>query len=156
MVVPKISGQNAKLPGSLVDEPYQALTSFIVTEEHALAWISRSRIKLKHSDRVPVSKPIRKFNTNSIAPLSIEFDVTKQANNSTQLKIPQNIAVVNEESSTQPVTKAADDVAIEPEAASNLLYWSQVSLLTQYKKIILQPTYQLTTNETLFLYLGSS
>lgn len=146
-VVQEVLGQNVSGPKLPVDGSLYSLSSFITTEEHAMAWIYKSNIRSKKKRpnkanctvRVVDVQKFRKFKTNSLAPLSIEINVQdQQAKTNKSSPTSQNSSPSSSYSS--PSTNTTDnqaavieeptnEVAIEPDdsISQNLLRWSEVS-----------------------------
>lgn len=145
-VIQEVAGQNISAPNLPVDGSLHSLSSFITTEEHAMAWIYKSNMRSNKKKRLNKAKnvvpmveirKVRKFKTNSLALLSIEINVQDQAKtnksssssqDSSSSSTPSNNANDNHQAAV--IEEPTNEVAIEPDDATSqyLLNWSEVSV----------------------------
>lgn len=134
----ELGGQNANIRNLPRENSLHTLSSFITTEEHAIAWLHQSKIRVKKrinrvriTERIVKGEKIKKLDTNSLAPLSIEFNVNGRTETSKQSSDPKNSSTTSVNNSSQVVQEEpTNEVSIVPEEESEgqyLLKWSEVS-----------------------------
>lgn len=132
----EISGRNSGIRNLSSESSLHTLSSFITTEEHAIAWIYQSKVgtnkrtsKVGNTKRIVEARKARRLEATSqqVIPLSIELDVRNQVKTNKKSSSSFTTDAGDNKNSREVVEEPTEEVAIVPEVGPYLLKWSEVS-----------------------------